>query len=412
MGRIVYFSFPVQGHINPTLSVIQELVHQQQQVVYYSTETFRDVIRQTGAQFRPYPAGFPMPEHGPGPFAHVSGTLESLLQQSRAVLDHHLEEVRLWRPTHIMSDSFAPWGNMVAQLLRLPSIGSVPSILINAGVDSRYGNTRCPQPPDPHLTPQWHSSFRERLHTSLRPYRFPDPPSPAQLLQTYGSLNLVYTSRGFQPLADAFEENRFRFVGPCFSCRPEAPAFPFEQLDRRPLVLVSLGTVYGNQPAFFRRCLEELADPSWQVVMSAGRSFADADLPPIPENFIVRDFVPQVDILRRCAAFVTHGGMNSVQEALYYEVPMLMTPQAADQFWISARASELGAALLLDPQNIETGAIHRGVKRILADPRYRAAAAAIGASLRTAGGPKRAAAEILSFVRRMEPHQTAAACHS
>jgi MGT family glycosyltransferase len=110
--------------------------------------------------------------------------------------------------------------------------------------------------------------------------------------------------------------------------------------------------------------------------------------------------VPQIEILRRCAAFVTHGGMNSVQEALYHGVPLVMAPQAADQFWISARASELGAALVLDPLRMEAGALRGSVAKILGATRYTAAAARIGGSLRAAGGHRRAAGKIQRLIRR------------
>ena len=396
MGRIVYFSFPAHGHINPTLPVVRELVRRGYQVAYHSTEQFRQVIQDTGARFCAYSPEFRMPERGPGPFARVSTTLETLLEQSCAVLEHHLEAVRLWRPTHVMLDSFAPWGGMAAQLLRLPSIASIPSILVNRDIDSHYGAGPGRPPEDPRLTREWVASFRSLCQARLQGYHLPELPAPPQLLQTYGDLNVVYTSRLFQPLADAFDERRFKLVGPCFEFRPEAPAFPFEQLDGRPLVLISLGTVYGNRE-FFRTCLAELADAPWQVVLSTGDNVRIDDLGPVPGNFMVRASVPQIEILRRAAAFVTHGGMNSVQEALYHGVPLVMAPQAADQFWISARASELGAALVLDVPRWEAGAMRGSVSRILSGASYRAAAARIGASLREAGGAGRAAAEIESF---------------
>ena len=398
MGRIVYFSLPAHGHINPTLPVIRELVRRELQVVYYSTEQFRHVIQETGALFCPYSSQFSIPEQGPGPFAQVSTTLETLLDLSGAVLDDHLDEVRKLRPTHIMYDSFAPWGAFVAQLLRLPSIASIPSILINADIDSHYRPDPGIQPVDSRLTPQWYASFQSRCQTRLLPYGLPEPPLPQQLLQTYGDLNLIYTSRLFQPLAEAFDGHRFKFVGPCFEFRPEAPSFPFERLDARPLILVSLGTVYREHPQFFRMCLKEFAEAPWQVVLSTGGDFPIEALGPIPGNCIVRSFVPQIDILRRCAAFVTHGGMNSVQEALYYGVPLVIAPQGADQFWISARASELGAALVLDTPGIKAGAIRDSVAKILSGTQYPAAAARVGASLHAAGGHIKAADEIQSFI--------------
>jgi MGT family glycosyltransferase len=398
VGPIVYFSLPAHGHINPTLAVMRELVRRGQPVVYYGTEQFRPAIQDTGAEFYCYSAEFRMPDEGPGPFAQVSTTLETLLEQSRAILDGHLEQVRMLRPTHIMYDSFAPWGSLVAQLLRLSTIGSIPSILINGEIDSRYGADPRTQPEDPRLTPEWFAQFRSRCHADLLRYGLPEPPSPPQLLQTYGDRNVVYTSRLFQPMAEAFDGQRFQFVGPCFEFRPEAPPFPFERLDGRPLVLVSLGTVYGNRPQFFRSCLEELAGAPWQVVLSTGGNFPEGDLGPAPDNFIVRSFVPQIEILRRCAAFVTHGGMNSVQEALYHGVPLVVAPQAADQFWISARAAELGAAVVLDQLRMEAGAIRGSVAKIISDASYADAAARVGASLRAAGGYMRAADEIQRFV--------------
>jgi MGT family glycosyltransferase len=339
-----------------------------------------------------------MPERGPGPFARVSATLETLLEFSRAILDGHLCQVRMLRPTHIMHDSFAPWGGFVARLLQLPSIASIPSILINRDIDSRYRPEPGVQPEDPRLNARWVAWFRSRCHALLLPYHLPEPPSPPQLLQTYGDWNVVYTSRLFQPMAEAFD-GRFQFVGPCFEFRPQAPPFPFERLDGRPLVLVSLGTVYANHPEFFRTCLEELADGPWQVVVSTGNHRLAGDFEPAPGNCIVRSFVPQIEILRRCAAFVTHGGMNGVQEALWHGVPLVVAPRAADQFWISARARELGAALALNPLRMESGAIRESVVKVLSGAHYAAAAARIGASLRTAGGHVRAACEIESFIR-------------
>lgn len=388
MGRIVYFSLPTRGHVNPTLGVIRELVRRGHEIVYYCTEQFRQDIEGTSALFRVYSPGFQWPEEGPGPFAQVSTTLETLLALSCSTLDHHLEEVRALQPTHVMYDSFAPWGGFFAQLLRLPSIASVPSILVNGDIDARYGARPGGEVEDPRLTPEWYAAFRARSQASLGHYGITET-SPPKLLQSYGDLNVVYTSRLFQPSAEAFDGDRIQFVGPCIEFRPQAAPFQFERLDGRPLVLVSLGTVYGN-PRFFRECMEQLADAPWQVVLSTGVHY---DLGPLPSNFIVRYFVPQIELLRRAAAFVTHAGMNSVQEALYHGVPMVMAPQAADQFWISGRVAELGAGLVL-----ESGAIRSSVAKVLVCADYRAASERIGGSLRAAGGHMRAADEIERFM--------------
>jgi len=406
MGRIVYFSFPAHGHINPTLPVIRELAGRGEQISYYGTPQFSRVIVETGAHFCPYTEQVHMPEYGPGPFARVSTTLETLLEFCGAVLDDHLDAVRKLRPTHIMFDSFAPWGRMVAQLLGLPAIASVPSILINGDIDARYGAGADRPPEDPRLTPRWCAWFRARCHNRLLGYHLPEPFTPPQLLQTYGDLNLVYTSRLFQPLAERFDGRRFQFVGPCCAFRPDAPPFPFERLDDRPLVLVSLGTVYGRRPDFLRKCMAELAHGPWQVVLATGGDSSIGD--GAPANFIVRPWVPQVDILRRAAAFVTHGGMNSVQEALYYGVPLVLAPQAADQFWISGRAAELGAGIVLGASRLPAGAIRASVVQVLCGAGYASAAARIAHSLHAAGGHTKAADEIQMGMGRTSGEKTPA----
>ena len=380
--------------MNPTLPVIRELVARGEQISYYSTASFARAVEQTGAEFCSYTRRMRMPATGPGPFAQLTTTLETLLDFSGAVLDDHLAAVRRLRPTHVMFDSFAPWGRMVAQLLALPSVGSVPSILINEAIDARYGSAPGRPVEDPRLTAEWCAGFRWRCQARLRGYRLPGLPSPPELLQTYGDINLVYTSRRFQPMAEQFDARRFRFVGPCCSFRPDAPPFPFEQLDGRPLVLVSLGTAYG-QPDFLRKCQWELAGAPWQVIVAAG---GDSTLPAdAPDNAIVRASVPQLEILRRASAFVTHGGMNSVQEALFYRVPVVLVPQAADQFWIASRTVELGAGMMLDSARFSPGEIRSKVAAVISTPRYASAAAGIAQSLHAAGGAIKAAEEIRKF---------------
>jgi MGT family glycosyltransferase len=398
MRRVVYFSFPAHGHVNPTLPVIRELVRRGRPVAYFGAHRFRPAIEETGAQFHPYPAEICPPERGPGPFARVSATLETLLDWTRAALDGHLKDVRILRPTHIMYDTFAPWGRLAARIMRLPSVGSVPSILVDGGIDARYGRGAGGASTDPGLTPEWYAGFRARCHAALAPYGLSETPSPPQLLQTYGDFNVVYTSRLFQPMAETFDEHRFRFVGPCFGFCPKAPPFPFEWLDGRPLVSVSLGTVYAN-PQFLRACLAELAGGPWQALISTGGCFPVESLGTIPDNCMVRSLLPQIEILRRAAAFVTHGGMNGVQEALYHGVPLVLAPQAADQFWIAARAVELGAGVALQPLPTGEGAIRAGVERVLSAPCYATAAARVGESLRAAGGYTLAADEIQRFLR-------------
>lgn len=68
-------------------------------------------------------------------------------------------------------------------------------------------------------------------------------------------------------------------------------------------------------------------DMPYQGVMSVGRGTNIESLGPIPQNFIVRPYVPQPDLLARTSVFISHGGMGGISEAMIYGVPMLLLPK-------------------------------------------------------------------------------------
>ena len=72
-----------------------------------------------------------------------------------------------------------------------------------------------------------------------------------------------------------------------------------------------------------------------------------------PENFTVRPFVNQNEILKHAALFITAGGMNSLHEALYFGVPCLMCPQQGEQRLNARRFERLGfGKILQDPRKL------------------------------------------------------------
>jgi MGT family glycosyltransferase len=109
--------------------------------------------------------------------------------------------------------------------------------------------------------------------------------------------------------------------------------------------------------------------------------------------------VPQLTLLQRTDVFITHAGMNSANEALYYGVPMIAIPQAGDQSWVAQRIEQLGAGKVLHRRTLSAKKLRRSVAEILANPAYAQASAAIGQTLREAGGYQRAVEEILAFKR-------------
>jgi zeaxanthin glucosyltransferase len=118
------------------------------------------------------------------------------------------------------------------------------------------------------------------------------------------------------------------------------------------VVYCSLGTISSNfkkeVTKFFKKMVQvSKSNADYLFILSTGKDFNINDLYPIPDNLFVFDFVPQVNLLHYCDLMITHGGMNSITECIYNDVPMLIYPLSPhwDQPGNSARAVFHGLGL-------------------------------------------------------------------
>ncbi len=200
----------------------------------------------------------------------------------------------------------------------------------------------------------------------------------------YGCTTLVGTSRGFQDRPEGLAGEDVRFVGPLRAA--SAPADRHEPAlagvgEGEELVYVSLGTMFESRPAFFHDAARALARPGRRVVLSVGR-IPPEELGELPAGVTAHPHVDQLAVLARSSLFISHGGVNGVQEALIAGVPMLLFPQMEEQARNTARVCELGAGLCL--RLAAPGQISAKSDLILTDPRFRNAAVRAGTELRRA----------------------------
>jgi MGT family glycosyltransferase len=230
-----------------------------------------------------------------------------------------------------------------------------------------------------------------------------DGPAPnpfADIVKIFSSveqLNIVFIPREFQPAGETFDD-RYVFVGPSILARHEALDFSFERLSNdRPLLYISLGSIFTNQPEFYKQCFAAFADQPWQVVLSIGKHLDLATLGAVPENFLLSPYVPQLDILPRTSLFVTHAGTNSVMEGMYFGVPMVLIPQQPEQGMHAQRVVDLGLGVLLDKENVTASTLREAVDRVAHNAAYRERAQQMQQSIRTSGGYQQAADALIQF---------------
>ena len=158
--------------------------------------------------------------------------------------------------------------------------------------------------------------------------------------------------------------------------------------------------MYNDELDFYHSCFEAFSDTPFQVVMAVGNRLKMAGLAKEPENFIIREYVPQLQILERASLFITHGGLNSAHEGMLHDVPMILLPQQADHFVVARRVVDLGAGVIATREDLQPDAIRRKANLVLEDPSYRENSRHIGEALRNAGGSVCAANEVFAFKKR------------
>lgn len=395
MTTAFFLSLPAHGHINPTLPLVDELVRRGETIIYYATAPFRAKIEAAGAIFRDYAFSSdldPSRDMG-GPFGLMARTLEA----SEQLLPGLLAELRRDTPGYLLTDSLCVWGNLVAQKLKLPTINLYSTFAMSRAVMSELQRSKAPKQPLKDTLGGLHFLVRYfRIARRINRQHAVKAPGLIKFFNNQQALNLVFSSREFQPAVDSFD-SRFAFVGPSVAARHETVEFPWQQVGTQPLIYISMGTIFNNLAEFYRDCYQAFADQPYHVIMSIGNNVDASRLGAPPANFTVRPYVPQLEVLERAALFITHGGMNSVSESLLAGVPVLVVPQAGDQFLVAQRVNALDAGRFLAMAQVSPARLRQLAEQILSGPSFKPAAQQLGASLKAAGGYLKAADLIGEF---------------
>lgn len=400
MSKIIYLGVPAHGHTNPILSVVHELVQRGEEVLCYNSEEFRPQFEGTGATFRAYPpnelTGARLAEVVQG--GNLANATALVLRASDEMLPTLLEQLAQEQPDLILFDSLALWGKMASTLLGVPGGASITHFIMELEYSGlslwellMMMGTVLPTVP-------WILRARNRLIRHFGKAAYP-PQSP--LFPMRGVINLVFTARVLHPDIPLLDDT-FHFVGP--SIPSQSPdSIPFEIPDGQPVIYLSLGTIHHASVEFYRDCFQTFADYPAHFIVSAGRQTNMATLGTIPANFTVRSSMPQVALLQRTTAFITHGGMNSVHEGLYYGVPLVIVPHQFEQLMTARLIERQGAAIVVTDQmrrgRFSATQLKSALDQLLATPTYQTAARKIQSILRETGGYRQAADAIQAYLR-------------
>lgn len=384
-AHIAMFSIAAHGHVNPSLEVIRELVARGHRVTYAIPPVFADKVAATGAEPKLWNSTLPGPDADPEAWGStLLDNVEPFLADAIQALPQLTEAYEGDEPDLVLHDITSYPARVLAHRWGVPAVSLSPNLVAWEGYEEEIAEPMWAGPKKTERGQAYYRRFENWLKENgvdLHPDPFAGRPDRS----------IVLIPRALQPHADRVDERVYSFVGACQGDRAAEGDW------RRPagaekVALVSLGSAFTKQPAFYRECVRAFAGlPGWHLVLQIGRRVDPAELGEIPADVEVRDWVPQLTILRQADLFVTHAGAGGSQEGLATATPMIAVPQAVDQFGNADMLQALGVARHIPTEEATAEVLRQAALALTADPEVARRLKDIQTEMAQEGGTRRAA---------------------
>ncbi|MBA2809835.1 macrolide-inactivating glycosyltransferase [Streptomyces sp. KM273126] len=384
-SHIAMFSIAAHGHVNPSLEVIRELVARGHRVTYAIPPVFADKVAETGAEPRLWHSTLPSPDDDPSAWGStLLDNVEPFLNDAIQALPQLIKSYEGDEPDLVLHDITSYPARVLAHRWGVKAVSLSPNLVAWDGYEEEIAE---PMWAEPKKTERGRAYYA-RFHAWLEENGITEDPDR---FGGHPARSIVLIPKALQPNADRVDETVYSFVGACQGDRAAEGDWQ-RPAGAEKVLLVSLGSAFTKQPAFYRECVAAFGDlPGWHMVLQVGRHVDPAALGPVPANVEVRDWVPQLAVLRQADAFITHAGAGGSQEGLATGTPMVAVPQAVDQFGNADMLQSLGVARHVPMEEATAGALREAVLGLVGDPEVARRLAAIQKQMAEEGGTRRAA---------------------
>ncbi|PPF23703.1 hypothetical protein C5D07_02010 [Rathayibacter tritici] len=371
MSSIALMTLPLHGHVNPMLGLAAELVGRGHDVTFATGTDFAAAVERTGARAVVY---------------------QSVLRSSRTGVGCWVSGASAERD---IVDVFAAERDAALAALGPQYRHAVPEIVVFDTVTAFA----------PILTSRWGVPLVQFSPTHVLP---PEQPShgATPAAADANSPCIVALPRSFQ-YPDEGVGHGHVFVGP-LDWERDGDA-DWQPSNAARTTLVSLGTTFNDGTDLMRRVARVISEvkPGTEVVVALGRPVTRELGAGWPESVRLESWVPQQRVLREVDLFVTAGGTGSVLEAIRASTPMVVLPQAVEQFVNARQVRHLGLGTALTPDAVDDDALAAAVNLALSLPGFGEAARQLNDEMASAGGAATAAAvvegSLLQLTGRLAP---------
>jgi MGT family glycosyltransferase len=368
--RFLFAVPPLTGHVAPTVAVAAELVRRGHKVAWTGHRPFLEPLLRHGSRI--FSAGDDDFGTARDRWLNLRGldAVRFLWEDFLVPLGHAMmpgveNAIARFHPDAVVADQFALAAPVAARHREIPWATSAvsPAEFTRPLAD--------------------HPEAEEEIRDHIGDFQLDHGIEDLLDVRFSDHLTLVFSTSALVGDTSFFPDH-FAFVGPVAG-RPAPCAFPWERLDGRPAVLVTLGRVSGPSAGrFFRAAADAVAGLDVQAVFEA---------PPMtaPPNVLVRERVPRHKLLERLSAVVCHGGHATVCESLSHGVPLVVAPVRGDQPVIARRVEAAGAGVPVGFDDVGPDGLRAALTTVLSGGPHRAAAESARASFTSAGGSAEAA---------------------
>ncbi|GHG47652.1 MULTISPECIES: macrolide family glycosyltransferase [Amycolatopsis] len=385
--HIVMVGCTAPSHVYPSLGVLAELVRRGHRVSYVVGSPLASLVAPTGAEVVEHPTIFPLGEAAVWP-EEPAEAMRVFLDEAMAIHPLLTSRFDTDRPDLVLYDIGGLGAPLLGARYGVPAVQLSPTLVAWEGYDEDMASVMAPIKASPSGV-----DYAKTLSGWLAPHGVSADPWE-WLGHPERVLSLI--PRAMQPQADRVGPH-VRFVGPCLDPARLADRSWTPPSSGRPVLLVSFGTAFTDQLEVYRACVAAFAS-DWHVVMSIGKHVSPASLGPLPPSVEVHENVPQLAVLEAASAFITHAGMGGATEALWFGVPTVAIPQAADQFGNAAQLEALGVGRHLPAESVTASSLREAVDEVSSSASVAARRASLKAEIRGHGGVSVAADAVESYL--------------
>ncbi|MET8884333.1 macrolide-inactivating glycosyltransferase [Streptomyces rubiginosohelvolus] len=384
-AHIAMFSIAAHGHVNPSLDVIRELVDRGHRVSYAIPASFVEKVAATGAEPVIWTSTLPTDDDPDAWGTELIDNIEPFLADTIQALPQLAEAFAGDEPDLVLHDITSYPARVLAHRWGVPAVSLWPNLVPWDGYEKEVAEPMAAELKQTERGQAYYARFEGWLAENGLGH------VPSDDFVARPRRGLVLIPEALQPNADRVNREMYTFVGACQGDRADQGEW-VRPAGAEKVLLVSLGSSFTKQPAFYRECVAAFGDlPGWHVVLQIGAHVDPAELGDVPGHVEVRSWVPQLAVLQQADAFITHAGAGGSQEGLATGTPMVAVPQAVDQFGNADMLQSLGVARHLPMEEANATSLREAVLALVGDPEVAARCARLSEQMAREGGTPRAA---------------------